>query len=58
MGMNITEIVNKADPEHRIALLTAWNQSDGTMHDFQQQLESLCWDYPDLDVEQIMLNIT
>lgn len=55
--MNITEIVNKADPEHRVAILSAWQNSDGTVDDLRQQLQSLTWDYPDLDVDQIMMAI-
>lgn len=52
--MNIAHAINLSEPEHRVAIHTAWRNSDGTMQGMRSELESMRWECPELDVDSIM----
>jgi hypothetical protein len=48
------KLINSLEPEHRIPVHAAARASDGTVDDFQRELVSQVWEFPDLDVQGIM----
>lgn len=43
--------------EHRPAVISAWEHSDGTLLSFIEELESQRWDHPDLPVDSLIEQI-
>jgi hypothetical protein len=52
--INITQAINSAEPEHRVAIHTAWINSDGTIRSLEDELNSMLWECPDLDVSSVI----
>ena len=51
---NIRQIINSSDPENRVAISNAWNLSDKTLYGFSLELTSQSWEYPELNVQDIL----
>ena len=54
MTINITQAINAAELEHRVAIHTAWLNSDGTIRGLEDELNSMLWECPDLDVNSVL----
>lgn len=53
LDVRITTIINGLEPEHRMPVILAMNNSDGTVLGFQQELAALVWEFPDLPVQML-----
>lgn len=54
---NIRTVYNNVEPEYRMAINSAWANSDGTCLSLRMELESLTHEYPDLPVDLIMESV-
>lgn len=53
----IVQTINTVESEFRILILNALRMCNGEISKFQDELESLAWDYPDFDCDQYMLHL-
>lgn len=53
LSVRINTIINNMEPEYRMPVILALNNSDGTVLGFQQELASLSWDFPSLPIQEI-----
>lgn len=54
LEIRVRELLRELPREHRPAVISAWEHSDGTLLSFIQELESQRWDYGDLPVDDIV----
>jgi hypothetical protein len=53
LNVRINTVINNIEPEFRIPVIIAMNNSDGTVLGFQQELAALTWEFPELPVSDI-----
>lgn len=54
LQQRVAQVINSIDAEYRIPVITAANDSDGTVNSFATELVAQVWDYPGLDVEGVL----
>ncbi len=54
LDIRINQMINSLEREDRVPVVTALSNSDGTFLSFQQELSSQTWDYPHLNVQEIL----
>jgi hypothetical protein len=52
--LKVNQLINSVEREYRTPLTTALRLSNGDCEMFAQELDSLSWDYPDLDFGRIL----
>ena len=54
----VSAVINSVDREFRVPVMEAARLSDGTLLSFQQELSAQVWDYPELNVEDILTRVS
>lgn len=54
LEFRVRKLLKDLPREHRPAVISAWEHSDGTLLSFIQELESQTWEYGDLPVSGII----
>jgi hypothetical protein len=55
--LRVNQIIPALEREYRIPVLTALQHSQGDIEKFEQELDAMLWDYPDLDLSYIFSRI-
>jgi hypothetical protein len=55
--LRVNQIIPVLEREYRVPVLTALQNSQGDIEKFEQELDAMVWDYPDLDLSYIFSRI-
>lgn len=54
----LDQVINGLEPEFRIPVITALTACSGSVQDFEQELQAMTWDHPNLPVAELVHRLT